>query len=320
MPIGNAISGVFGTINANKSIAAQKEENQKTREYNLSLAKLQNQWNIDQWQRENQYNTPAAQMARFKAAGLNPDLIYGQSNTGGQISGSLTSGAPANPADIGSLLSQKGNNISKAYGALGDAMMELPMYREELRAKRLDNDLKQQQLFNSDLDSAFNAFISNSSFNPQDLETALKGKLTPRQRRYLMDLWKTSKDIENVDEDTKAKALDNRIKDASFDSLVSKIETEAKISNSNARYLAATFLARVSQTQNSAELSKLQKEYQANKNEWMDFDRFAPIVLQSADILGDFINVKNLLKNIIGNKKSTFTNMRKTGENTYTWD
>lgn len=37
------------------------------------------------WQRENAYNSPAAQMQRYRLAGLNPDLIYGQSNTAGSI-------------------------------------------------------------------------------------------------------------------------------------------------------------------------------------------------------------------------------------------
>lgn len=38
---------------------------------------------------QNEYNTPANQMARYKAAGLNPNLIYGQSNlsAGGSASG-----------------------------------------------------------------------------------------------------------------------------------------------------------------------------------------------------------------------------------------
>lgn len=32
------------------------------------------------WQMSNEYNSPAAQMRRFKEAGLNPNLIYGQQN------------------------------------------------------------------------------------------------------------------------------------------------------------------------------------------------------------------------------------------------
>ena len=42
----------------------------------------QNKWNLEQWNRNNAYNHPAAQMQRLKAAGLNPDLMYQQGTTG----------------------------------------------------------------------------------------------------------------------------------------------------------------------------------------------------------------------------------------------
>lgn len=42
--------------------------------------------NIALWNMQNAYNTPKAQMARFKEAGLNPNLIYGQTNTATPIS------------------------------------------------------------------------------------------------------------------------------------------------------------------------------------------------------------------------------------------
>ncbi|WNK13107.1 MAG: DNA pilot protein [Microvirus sp.] len=37
---------------------------------------------LDDWNRNNEYNAPAAQMQRFKDAGLNPQLIYGQGTPG----------------------------------------------------------------------------------------------------------------------------------------------------------------------------------------------------------------------------------------------
>lgn len=82
----------------NKYINFQREENQATRDYNLNLAKQQNQWNLDQWNRENEYNTPFAQMARYKAAGLNPDLIYGQPNLSA-ASPDMTAGEAGTPMD-----------------------------------------------------------------------------------------------------------------------------------------------------------------------------------------------------------------------------
>lgn len=98
----NIASGIGSFIqkkkNLNKYLNFQREENQKMRDYNLNLAKQQNQWNIDQWNRENEYNSPSAQMARYKAAGLNSDLIYGQQNLSA-ASPEMTAGEPASPMD-----------------------------------------------------------------------------------------------------------------------------------------------------------------------------------------------------------------------------
>lgn len=59
----------------------QNKKNQK------QLMDYQNAANVQNWQRENSYNSPAAQMQRLKAAGLNPNLVYqsGAQNTSGSI-------------------------------------------------------------------------------------------------------------------------------------------------------------------------------------------------------------------------------------------
>nr|WAE43372.1 MAG: DNA pilot protein [Microviridae sp.] len=63
--------------------AAQNNQNQ-TQNFgqNMALSNLQYQQQIDMWNKANAYNTPASQMQRFKDAGLNPNLIYGQGNPG----------------------------------------------------------------------------------------------------------------------------------------------------------------------------------------------------------------------------------------------
>lgn len=53
----------------------------KANKTNKQIAEYQNAWNLSQWERENAYNTPSAMMARYKAAGLNPNVVYNQSNT-----------------------------------------------------------------------------------------------------------------------------------------------------------------------------------------------------------------------------------------------
>lgn len=97
MPIG--IGGLAaitaGNSLLNHFIGGQDMQNQQ--QWNEQQAQNQQQWNqqmqnqqwnqqLSFWHMMNQYNSPQAQMARFKEAGLNPHLIYGQGNAGNAAS------------------------------------------------------------------------------------------------------------------------------------------------------------------------------------------------------------------------------------------
>lgn len=60
----------------------QKLNQDRQNRMNIALAEKSYQHDIDMWNRQNQYNSPAAQMQRFKDANLNPNLMYGQGSSG----------------------------------------------------------------------------------------------------------------------------------------------------------------------------------------------------------------------------------------------
>lgn len=62
------------------------------------MAAQQNQWNIEQWQRENEYNAPVNQMARYEAAGINPYNAVASGQIGSGTASSLQSATPNNVA------------------------------------------------------------------------------------------------------------------------------------------------------------------------------------------------------------------------------
>jgi len=76
------IDTAVGTYYDNKNV-------EKTIEANKDLSDAQFQHDIDMWNMGNAYNTPSEQMARLKAAGLNPNLVYGAGNVTGNQSGAL---------------------------------------------------------------------------------------------------------------------------------------------------------------------------------------------------------------------------------------
>lgn len=53
-----------------------------TNRANREMADLKWQRDLEMWNLQNRYNTPANQMKRFKEAGLNPNLVYGQGTPG----------------------------------------------------------------------------------------------------------------------------------------------------------------------------------------------------------------------------------------------
>lgn len=65
-------------IGTGLSAGAQGSINQRTMLWNERMYGIQRQHALEDWNRQNAYNSPAQQMQRFKEAGLNPHLIYGQ--------------------------------------------------------------------------------------------------------------------------------------------------------------------------------------------------------------------------------------------------
>lgn len=79
---GSAIAGA--AVSALGNYAIQAAANKRQFKFQKEAMGLQQQYNKDLWDYQNAYNTPQQQMARLKAAGLNPYLIYGSgsANTG----------------------------------------------------------------------------------------------------------------------------------------------------------------------------------------------------------------------------------------------
>lgn len=231
--MGSAISGgIFGLIsnrqqskNIDKQIAAQKEENQKNREYNLMLAQLQNQWSqeewektagwneqmaekanqwsIDQWNRNNEYNSPTAVMDRLDKAGLNKDLIYGGgagslqsisspsvTSAGTMSPANVTSGAPSSPVDMSALGMKP--TIGQAYQlALQSKIAEYQFKKTDAEIQKLDADTA-SVIKDTEWKDALNSNVLQLGNSTIKLNDSVKSLNRMQQRRL-------RKEIEHVD-------------------------------------------------------------------------------------------------------------------------
>lgn len=116
MPIPLIAAGLGAAAASLLGAGLNAQSQQHANSMNMKIAKYQNAWNLEQWYRENEYNLPSAQMARLKAAGLNPNLVYGSG-------GATTSAAPsprasaANYQAIDFGLDNQGQNAVNTYMA-----------------------------------------------------------------------------------------------------------------------------------------------------------------------------------------------------------
>lgn len=120
--VGQAVNWIAGNHSISAQLDAQK-----------ALADHQYNLNMEGWNRQNEYNTPINQMRRLQAAGLNPNLVYGN----GSVAGNTTSQVPHYEAPTAGRYQP---NLD-LQGAIGGA---LQLYTD-MRTKDAQRDLLLQQ-------------------------------------------------------------------------------------------------------------------------------------------------------------------------------
>lgn len=141
--IGNGISGLFSSGSsaaANKAnIAAVQEQNKG----NMELAEYQYDKNLEMWNLQNEYNSPAAQMARYRAAGLNPNLAIGNAgNASSAPSYSVPAMERATINPVSSPLAGFAQGIAPAISAYQNMQLtqqQIDLAKEQVTAARQQN-------------------------------------------------------------------------------------------------------------------------------------------------------------------------------------
>lgn len=114
----NTGTSLFNTLMqwfANKrNIASTEKTNLENRQFAAQMSELEWRRFRQQWQDENAYNSPAAQMQRYIAAGLNPNLIYGQAP-------SIPSSSPSVPSP--NVTSSQSPLMSPIQSDLGNSLL-----------------------------------------------------------------------------------------------------------------------------------------------------------------------------------------------------
>lgn len=104
-----AIAASAQTTASAAQIGAQGKMNRATRKWNEKMYDSARQWELDSWNRVNEYNHPSNQMARLREAGINPMLVFGR-------------GATTTASQIGSPSTPNWNPQTPDFQSLGEGL------------------------------------------------------------------------------------------------------------------------------------------------------------------------------------------------------
>lgn len=190
LPVATLLAGLG---NAAGNTVSQLATNAAQRKWNEAMYKRQREDALADWARTNEYNSPLNQMARLKAAGLNPHLIYGggPGNVSAPIRSSDTkTWNPQAPAfNFGQIIDQYMQ--SKQVGASIDVMQE---QKQKIKAEvnqidantiRILKDATGKDITNKFLAQNIESQIANRDAGTQKLITDTAIALDRNEREAL---------------------------------------------------------------------------------------------------------------------------------------
>lgn len=227
------ITGIVGIGESTLNPLFQHLTNVKNRKFAREMYKTQRQDALSDWEMQNAYNSPAAQMARFKDAGLNPHLIYGQGNVASPVRSSGAGGgqAVAPRTDLGAMynFALKSNQANLAAGSA-----ELLKAREENLKAQTVKTLSEVNLTNQNVQrGAIKLAIENQL---KDITVAKAGwEMDTARERYWQESIKTrfmeayqEKGLEKATEEIKAIVKGQELTEKRKDEIIQKIENMKK--------------------------------------------------------------------------------------------
>lgn len=203
---------------------SQSSNNQSQLSYAREMYDKQRADALADWNMQNEYNSPKAQMARFQEAGLNPNLIYGQmSNSPVVRTSSPQSYNPTAPqVDLGNAVSQGLFSLSQ-YQDTQFKQVQTDLVKQQIQNSITENSLKQLEWAERNIKLPFAQEIAKQSADALRLsndkavqEIAYKSEANPlaiKQTTGQVDL--LQKQIDQVVANTKLTTAQklNTIKD-----------------------------------------------------------------------------------------------------------
>lgn len=269
----NALASAFGSMqqnrNIDKQLKAQANENALNRSYNLQLAQMQNHWNQAQWNLENAYNSPSAQMERMRQAGLNPDMIYGGGVSGNLSASSptMTSGAPSSPMDWSALSSKKSlGQVALEAAQLDNIQAQTDKVKAETVGQHYTNEALASDAKYRDAINEGEIAVKYATIRGIDSNIAKDNQDMAESRQRTVNLQKECENIvlkgkeirasiSNLDAATASRKLEDALRTAEVQAAIKKFAAEEKLTLAEAEAISKKCVWEIAGLQSSIEVN-----------------------------------------------------------------
>lgn len=211
--IGTIISAAvtIGSLFANAGISRAAEVRN---EHAVAQAREQE---IEQWRRQNAYNSPTSQIARLKAAGINPALIYGNG---------IENTSSDSPALTSPFAAQKMKDI--------DPLTASQIQLNAAQAESISHQTKREDEKQPITLSSLNESVKNLEAQTNNLVELLNG----------------------IKSDNRKKAVEAYIAEETKDAAVDEIVSSAKITHQEAEYYVLSLMSEIGLRESQEELNR----------------------------------------------------------------
>lgn len=152
-PYAGLINGGLSMIGNLLNRGAERKEAQRERDWNEAMMDKQNAWSLEQWNRTNEYNSPAEQVKRMREAGLNP-MYYGLDGSSANAFQSAQAlgysraslGSMENPFEAGIQGMMASKNLQLAQTQIEKTEAEKNQIEASTSEKKLDAEFKEKTM------------------------------------------------------------------------------------------------------------------------------------------------------------------------------
>lgn len=221
----SALGSVFNTLWGNSK---SSEEAEKNRKFNAEQARIQREWSERMWNLNNEYNTPSRQMSRYREAGLNPNLLYGQPQAVSQV----PQGSSASSGVVGQYT---------PFDSLGIARAQAEISNINANTRKIEAEADSQYTYNKYQEQLLSNEVASGSVSIHYTE-ALTSLTEEQQQKTFQE---TQHIIANVDKIYKEiDKLDSEISKLSSDKEL--VESETFLNRIKAVYSGRQYEAEIS--------------------------------------------------------------------------